>query len=359
MVTNDDAHWRRRHRLATGAVAHRFANFCFRSAIDYINSDVSLSLTRHSLSGFISEKYRNLKGSIWSGEGVRFLAKSATGDLSALAKSVAKLASQLTVLLRCNRFRCNCEDMDDGCCRTPSSGRDVSAIGTVDVVWIMSLVDARFSNRKTSITANQSSHSIAFNFINHLISIWVFWMMFLLYYRGLFFIHFFQNKKVVKLRGNSWASANDLRISDSSGHSERDDDDVDAVVDVRRRWKTGLLSSPSSAAKSTRGNGGGGGGCSVDARVIAAGSIFDANGVVALISGAEIMSLALDDAAGSTWAFSQRKASLTRVHFDTLVLVRWCVAGVACCGVTWNLFSAIDFNSSANSFVWYCNSIKR
>ena len=60
-------------------------------------------------------------------------------------------------------------------------------------------------------------------------------MMFLLYYRGLFFIHFFQNKKVVKLRGNSWASANDLRISDSSGHSERDDDDVDAVVDVRRR----------------------------------------------------------------------------------------------------------------------------
>lgn len=84
---------------------------------------------------------------------------------------------------------------------------------------------------------------------------------------------------------------------------------------------------------------------------MAAGSIFDVSGAAALMSGADIMSLALDDAAGSTWAFSQRKASLTRVHFDTLVLVRWCVTGVACCDVAWYLFSATDFNSSVNSFV--------
>jgi len=114
-----------------------------------------------------------------------------------------------------------------------------------------------------------------------------------------------------------------LSISDSSGHSERDEEDVEAVVDARRKEKTGLLSSPSSAAKSAGGNGGGGGGgVEEDARAIAVGSIFDANGAVALMSGAEIMSLTLADTAGSTWAFSQRKASLTRVHFDTLVLVR-------------------------------------
>ena len=39
----------------------------------------------------------------------------------------------------------------------------------------------------------------------------------------------------MEVRGSSWASANDLRISDSSGHSDSDDDEVDAVVDVRRR----------------------------------------------------------------------------------------------------------------------------
>ena len=36
------------------------------------------------------------------------------------------------------------------------------------------------------------------------------------------------------LRGNSCASANDLRISDSRGHSEREEEDVDTVLDMGR-----------------------------------------------------------------------------------------------------------------------------
>ena len=88
------------------------------------------------------------------------MVESGTGDLSAPPDSVTKLASQLTVLLRCKRFKCNCDDMDDGCWRTPSSGRDVSTDGTVGVVWLTSLVDARFSSRNTSVTANGMFHFI-------------------------------------------------------------------------------------------------------------------------------------------------------------------------------------------------------
>ena len=49
--------------------------------------------------------------------------------------------------------------------------------------------------------------------------------------------------EINNLRGSSWASANDLRISDSSGHSDSEDEDVDVLeldLLLRPNRKTGL-----------------------------------------------------------------------------------------------------------------------